>query len=308
MDPDNPIFGPDNSKDEFYYRPILNPFFRGLSMRFEGDDGGGGGGDNDAVSVIDAEGNFTENWSDSYDEADRPTLSRFKKFPELVKSHMDLRRKFNKNPDTLVELPGDDSSDEVRAEFHRRRGVPDNAKDYEYVQPEGVESTFGDDDEKTFYFQLAKSAKLTPVQLKIMADGHLANLDKVTAANDLIAEEANHTANTEADKALTKKFGKAKDERVARANAIMRHYGGVEAVAAMKLENNSLMVELFDNIAEDMSEDRIKGITRTSIPTNDTINAKMNELRNQDGYYDSSHPDHKKLMEQRNQLSLQRTA
>jgi hypothetical protein len=304
MDPDNPIFGPDNSKIK-----LRSLFIGPLCRLFEEDGGGGGGGGGGPpVSVVDVEGNFTENWSDSYDEADRPTLSRFKTFPDFVKSHMDLRRKFNKDPETLVEMPGDDSSDEVRAEFHKRRGVPDKFEDYKYEQVEGVESTFKDDEEKALYFQLAKKADLTPKQLKIMADGHFANLDKAIAAAGLLAQEANHKANADADAALTKRFGKAKAERVARANAIMRHYGGVEAVAAMKLENEPRMVAFIDAIAEDMSEDRIKGITKTTVPTNEAINAKMNELRKHPAYFDSQHPEHKEIMEQRKQLSLSRTA
>ena len=249
----------------------------------------------DAVSVVDVDGNFTKNWIEQFDEDDRPTLERFTKtgFKSLGKSYVDLQRQF-RSPDDYVKLPKDDSSDEDRAEFHRRRGVPDNAVDYKYEQLENVQSTFRDDEEKALYFQLAKSANLTPAQFKIIADGHLTNLDRVIAANDLIAEEANHKANTEAEKELTKKFGKAKDERIARANAIMRHYGGAEAVAALELENNPLMVEFIDKIAEDMSEDRIKGITSTTIPTTEALDNRIAELRNHPAFANSSHPEHKK--------------
>ena len=250
----------------------------------------------DAVSVVDVDGNFTENWIEQFDEADRPTLERFTKtgFKSLGKSYVDLQRQF-RSPDDYVKMLKEDSSDEERAEFHRRRGVPDNAVDYKYEQLENVQSTFRDDEEKALYFQLAKSANLTPAQFKIIADGHLTNLDRVIAANDLIAEEANHKANTKAEKELTKKFGKAKEERVARANAIMRHYGGVEAVAALKLENNHLMVEFIDKIAEDMSEDRIKGITSTTIPTTAALDNSITELRKHPALYNSSHPEHKKI-------------
>lgn len=312
MDPDNPLFGPDNSKigDEFYFRPKLRSLFFGSPcMKFEGEGDGGGGGGGGAVSVVDADGNFAENWAESYGEENSPTLSRFKTFPDFVKSHMDLRRKFNKDPDKLVEMPDAESSDEVRAEFHKRRGVPEKAEDYKYERnPELSENIVVVDEKVAAFSQIAKKHNLTPAQYNGVVNDYLALIDKDIAAFDLAQQEENHKANAEADKALTKKFGKAKAERIARANAIMRHYGGVEAVAALKLENNPKMVEFIDNIAEDMSEDRIKGITKTTVPTNESINAKMAELRKHPAYFDSQHPEHKEIMKQRNQLSLSRMA
>ena len=251
----------------------------------------------EAVSVVNSDGSFVDGWTGQFDEADRPTLERFTEtgFKSLGKSYVDLQRQF-RNPDDYVKVPKDDSSDEDKAEFHRRRGVPDNAVDYKYEQPETLpENLRSSDEEMAYYYQLAKSANLTSGQLKIMADGHFANMEKMFAAQDLINQEANHKANAEADAALTKKFGNAKEERVARANAIMRKYGGVEAVAALKLENNSLMVELFDNIAEDMSEDRIKGITTTTVPTTAALDQRISELRNHPAYNNSSHPEHKRV-------------
>jgi len=264
----------------------------------------------DAVSVVDVDGNFTENWTEQFDEADRPTLERFTKtgFKSLGKSYVDLQRQF-RSPDDYVKMPKEDSSDDEKAEFHRKRGVPDDAKGYKYEQPETLpEILRSDEEEMALYYQLAKSANLTPAQFKIMADGHFSNMEKVLAANDLIAEDENRKANSEAEKTLRKKFGKAYEERVARANAVMLKYGGDEAVAALGLENNPLMVEFFDKIAEDMAEDRIKGITQTTVPTNQALDEQMRELRKHPAYYNSSHPEHKEVMEKRKQLSLQRTA
>lgn len=254
------------------------------------------GPDNSGTSVIDADGNFKEDWANDYDEGDRPTLSRFTRFDEMVKSHMNLRRKFNKDPDTLVELPNEHTSDEDRAEFHRKRGVPDDVKGYKYVRSEDLSDNVAIDDEKlAAYYELSKKANLTKEQFNIMANGHLALVDKDIAAFDLIQEEENHKANAEAESALRKKLGKAYEERVARANAIMRKYGGDEAVAALKLENNPLMVEFIDNIAEDMSEDRIKGITSTTVPTTVALDNRIAELRKHPAYNNSSHPEHKKV-------------
>jgi hypothetical protein len=110
---------------------------------------------------------------------------------------------------------------------------------------------------------------------------------------------------------LNKVFGRAKEQRILRANAIMRHYGGEEAVASLKAENNPHMTLMLDRIAEDMAPARIAAIMGKSgptLPTNERINQEMAKLRDEPGYFDSQHPDHKKLMERKTALSLQRTA
>ena len=91
----------------------------------------------------------------------------------------------------------------------------------------------------------------------------------------------------------------------------MRHYGGEEAVASLKAENNPHMTLMLDRIAEDMAPARIAGIMGTKstmLPTNEKINQEMAALRKEPGYFDGQHPDHKSLMERRTALTLQRTA
>ena len=86
------------------------------------------------TSVVNPDGSFIENWTDgeAY-KADAETLSRYKSLPDLAKGFMDTKRKFSKNPDTLVEIPTENSSDEVRAAYRKARGVPDKMDAYEYA-------------------------------------------------------------------------------------------------------------------------------------------------------------------------------
>lgn len=309
--------------NEFNYRPKFGSlFFNEPCMKFEGDPGGdpdpaggGGGGDPDPapVALVDHEGKFTEKWLEHFDEGDRPTLERFKEtgLKSLGKAHVELQRQF-RSPDDYVKMPKEDSSDEEKAAFHKRRGVPNEAKDYpKYEIPAELANVNINDEEMAYYNDLAKKANLTPAQLKIMADGHYANLNKVFADADAAAQEVNHQAFDKADMELNKRFGRAKEQKILQANAFMRYYGGEEAVVLFKAENNPHFTMFIDSVAKDMAPARLAGIMGSAgvaVPTNDAINAKMTELRNQPGYYDRSHPDHKKLMEQRNALTLQRTA
>ena len=309
-------------RDEFYFNPKLSPFFKSLGMKFEGDPGGGdpnpnpsGGNGGPPVALVDHEGKFTEKYLEHFDEGDRGTLERFKGtgLKSLGKSYADLPRQF-RSPDDFVKMPKEDSSDEEKAAFHKRRGVPDEAKDYpKYEIPEGLTNVSTTPEEQEAYNELFKRANLTPTQRKVMADGHYEYLNKVFGEAEAKKVELDNQAFDAADIVLNRKFGsgQAKDQRVLRANAIMRHYGGEEAVSSLNAENNPHMTLFLDRIAQDMAPARIEGIMKGSsslTPTNTDIDVKMAELRNQPGYFDKSHQDYAKLMKQRESLTLQRTA
>ena len=213
------------------------------------------------TSIVNVDGSFIDNWSDKYPETDRATLSRFKKFDDLVTSHMSMRKKFGKNPDSLVEIPNETSTDEVKAAFHKARGVPDTAEEYKYERnTELSENIKVDDDKIAAFSQIAKSHNLTPIQFNGVVNDYLAIIDKDITAFDLVQDDKDKTALETAEKELKKDFGNAYDEKIARANSILRKYKGQEMVAELNLENNPAMTRFLDNIAEDMSEDRIKDL------------------------------------------------
>jgi len=268
-----------------------------------------GGPDNSGTSVIDDKGNFVENWADNYPEEDRATLSRFKKFDDLITSHMKNRRMLNKDPDSLVEIPSETSSDEVKAEFHRRRGVPDDEKGYKYKRSKDLSDNIDIDDEKIAAFaQIAKKHNMTPSQFNGIVNDYLALVDKDIAKFDLLQQDRNKKDFEKADAALKKKFGKSYDERVARANMILRKYEGQNFVAKHGLENSPEMTEFLDRIAEDMSEDRIKGLTGVTVPTPSQVDSKIKELRAHPAYLDRKHPQHKDYVNQVRELYKKKSA
>jgi len=262
-----------------------------------------GGPDNSGTSVVNADGSFVENWANNYPEDDRETLSRFKQFPDFVKSHMSLRRQFNKDPDSLVEIPTETSSDEVRAEFHRRRGVPEKVEAYKYERSKELSDNIEIDDEKVAAFaQIAKKHNMTQAQFNGIVNDYLALVDKDIANFDLIQQDKRQKDFEAADAALKKKFGKAYDEKVARANVLLRKYEGQDFVAKHGLENSPEMTEFLDRIAEDMSEDRIKGLTGVTIPTPIQVKSKIAELRAHPAYMDEMHPQYKDIQKQITEL------
>ena len=96
---------------------------------FEADPGGDTGGD---TGFVGSDGTFNEGWTgrDEF-KADADTLGRYKTVGDLATAHMELRRKSSKNPDSMVEIPSDSSSDEVRAAWGKANGVTETVEGYE---------------------------------------------------------------------------------------------------------------------------------------------------------------------------------
>jgi hypothetical protein len=294
----------------------FNPFFKPMCMRFEGegDLDGGGGGNGDPVSVINADGTFIEGWYKSYPEEYHETLSRFKKFEDMPNSYMNLRSKFNKPADRVLVLPDDNSSDAERAEFHQRLGVPEEADQYEFELNPDIKNIDVDDARLKAFREIAKKHNIPKSKFQGIVNDYLALIDKDAGDFELI--QANNEAKEleEDNKIADGYFGKSKDERIARADLLLRKYGNIEikndkgevvANAVDKLiekypsmKHSPWLTMILDKIADDMSPQRLQGLTGVSAPTNDAIKNKIKDLRNKPEYSDISHPDHKKIQEE----------
>ncbi len=104
----------------------------------EESDGGGNEG------FVGSDGTFKDGWTgrDEFkDHAD--TLGRYKTVGDLAKSHMELRTKFNKNPDTMVEIPSETSDDAVQAAWRKANGVPETVDEYKYEYSDDFATKLG---------------------------------------------------------------------------------------------------------------------------------------------------------------------
>lgn len=286
-----------------------------------------GGPDNSgqgSTGVVNADGSFVEGWENNYAEADRPTLSRFKKFDDFVTSHMSLRRMSDKDPDTLIELPGEDSSDEVKAAFHKARGVPEKAEDYKYERGKDLSENIDIDDAKVAAFtQIAKKHNFTQEQFNGAVNEYLALVDKDITNFDVTQGERDEQEREKGVAVLKSVLGNALEERTLRAEAVMRKYGDktVKDVKGNEInileqlyeelpgvKNSPWLRLLLDNIAEDMNEDRIKGLTSVKTKTPTEIIGKIAELRAHPGYMDEKHPQHQQIQDQITELYKKKSA
>ena len=73
-------------------------------------------------------------------------------------------------------------------------------------------------------------------------------------------------------------------------------------VAELKLENDPRMTRFLDKIAEDMSPQRLKGLTGVTTSTPAVVQAEIKKLMATEAYNKESHPEHKTIVERVHQL------
>lgn len=265
-------------------------------------------------SIVNPDGSFVEGWEQKYPEGSRATLSRFKTFDDFVNSDMSLREKFGhsgQDPDSLILIPKDDSPDEVKATFYKAAGELDTADDYKFERSKDISEKVELDDAKIKgWAAIAKKHHLSQAQFLGLANDWLISVGADIDAFDLTQAQKTEQNKTDAVAMLRKKFGAGVEERILRAEALRNKYGGdvikeadgTEKSLIQKLEEENpnlktspWMRMLFDNIAESLSEDTLKGITAVTTPTTGQIDAKIAEIRANPALVDKRHPDFKRL-------------
>ncbi len=258
-----------------------------LGLVFSGGEEPPAGGDPPPVSVVNADGSFAEKWSEKYGEDNQAHLSRYKDFDSLVNSHIATKKKFGKNPDTLVEIPTDTSSDEVKAAFRKARGVPDSTDAYEYKMSDEMALKLGplDDTKMTAFRDFAHKQEWSPKQFADALDFYHTNIASDIDAGNISFNEQKAAAGDACKAELRKQTGWQTEEEFKRkqdmANSIIRKYGGEDAVASFNAENSPQMVKFLNNVAESFSEAQMKSLAGTPTSTSGDIKAKVAEIREQ---------------------------
>jgi hypothetical protein len=230
------------------------------------------------TSPVNADGSYVENWHEKYGQENAAHLSRYKTHDDLVNSHIATKKKFGKNPDSLVEIPTETSSDEVKAAWAKAHNVPEA---YEYALSDEMAVKLGplDDKKMEALREFGKSKNWSQQDFKDVLDFyHNSVAGDIDAFGEQTTKEQAEAA--EAAKAELKKLWLDNyDAKVQRAQSVMEKYGGVDAVAEANLQNSPTMIKFLDNIAEAMSEDTLKGLTTPSGPSASNIDSQLADIR-----------------------------
>lgn len=282
-------------------RSIL-PFY-GEGDGGDGGDGvkaGGGGGGDAPVSVVNADGTFTDNWHESFGEENKAYLSRFKDLPSLVKSNIDTKRKFGKDPNSMVEIPTDTSNDDVRAAFAKASGKPDSIEAYEYTMPDELAAKLKpiDDTKMNTLREFAhKELDMSPGKFKKLLDFyHTDKAGDADVSNNQMLEDA-EAAKAEGLQVLTQQFKEDAAVKKRDANLIFDKYGldpikmpdgTTSSIKGELLANNpNLLTDpyflmLMDSFKSSMSEDTLRPIVGSGgAGSLANIDGQINDIRDQ---------------------------
>ncbi len=281
------------------------------------------------TSVVNADGTFAPDWYKNYDKSAHATLKTLGKFDDLVNVTLDTKKKLGEagnklgaDPDRVLIMPGDDASDEVKAAYHRKLGVPDELTGYVYTRDESLSEKIVTSDEKMAAFtEIAKKHNLDPKQYNGIVNDYFKMLDKEMADLDIAKAEMDRQIEKNGKDTLKKQLGNAFGQRMARVNLVIENYARGEVKDAEnkvtgtvgdKLEEtfpglmySPYMAMFIDSIAKDFSEDRLRKMTGATIATPADIQIKLNDLRRQPGYFEKDHLDYKRLDAERQKLMEQ---
>lgn len=271
------------------------------------------------VSVVNTDGSFAENWSASYGDEASKTLGRYKTLPDLVNSHVSLRKKLGKDPDSLVVMPNKKSSKETWASFHERRGVPKDITGYEFKKSDKISERVLLDESRVDNFKnIAKKWDFTPRQFNGAVNDYLEAVGVDMDTFETGMEENKLTRAKEGNDLWNQEFkGEAAARKVA-ANAVLDTYGldpikmpdGTETSIKGELfkENPNLlqsvwMLRLMDKVRSALSEDTLQIGSKTSGPTMESVDSKIAEVREEMSKIQKENPGNYKWNQKYKQLA-----
>ncbi len=260
--------------------------------------GGGGGGGGDPVSVLSDDGNFTDDFHGSHGEENREYLSRYKTPSSLAKANVELRKKFSKNPDTMVEIPSDASGDDVRAAWGKAHGRPETQDLYEYSLSDDHATKLGplDDNKMAAFREFGHKKNWSQQDFADVLDFYHTNMASDVDSGAVQMEDMNNQRFDAGNDILKGQWLDGTADRTAAALEHLQKYGEIEVKGAggeminplaklfeeaPQLKQSPWLTMIMDNMASKMGEAGRKGGGGDGALSVDGINSQVSDLRNQ---------------------------
>ena len=253
-------------------------------------------------SIVDAQGNLSDNWYESFESEEiknAPSLRNFKSMEGLVKSFLSAQRMVGKSPHAVV-IPDENATDEERAEFFTKIGRPESPDEYDIKPPENIEELglqWSDESAKAFANK-AHELGLTNKQAQDLVNWH----NEITVGSIKSADEQIGQEYEQATQELKKEWGNAYDSNVKLVDTFINKLGLSELVINKGLANDPTFIKAMRGIAMKTSEDKfIEGdVHDTPSNAQEEINRIMGDKNHP--YFNQDHPAHGDAVKKMNQL------
>ena len=239
-----------------------------------------------------------KSWKETISEEFRndPNISKFTEIDALAKSYINATRMIGQDK---VAVPNENSTDDQWQEVYGKLGRPESPDKYKLeVQSE----TAPLDD--TAIKQFAENAHQLGLNNK-QAQGILEFYKNSMEGSIQQARVDTETAQANAEQELRKEWGRSYDENIKKAGAIAKanmseDILNMELKDGTRIGDHPSVIKGFASFANLMSEDKLVSTESENVDRGTDYEAEISKLVNdRDGpYWNKSHPDHDKVVQQ----------
>jgi len=252
----------------------------------------------DTPQAIEQPSTVAKSWKETISEEFRndPNISKFTEIDALAKSYINATRMIGQDK---VAVPNENSTDDQWNEVYGKLGRPESADKYKLE----VKSETAPLDE-TAIKQFAENAHQLGLNNK-QAQGILEFYKNSMEGSVQAARVETETAQANAEQELRKEWGRSYDENIKKAGAIAKanmseDILNMELKDGTRIGDHPSVIKGFASIANLMSEDKLVSTESENVDRGTDYEAEISKLVNdRDGpYWNKSHPDHDKVVQQ----------
>ena len=239
-----------------------------------------------------------KSWKETISEEFRndPNISKFTEIDALAKSYINATRMIGQDK---VAIPNENSTDDQWQEVYGKLGRPESADKYKLE----VQSETAPLDEGAIK-QFAENAHQLGLNNK-QAQGILEFYKNSMEGSAQQARIDTETYQANAEQELRKEWGKSYDNNIKKAAQVAKANMNSEILDltlsdGRRLGDHPEIIKGFANIANLMSEDKMIGTGEDNATSGRDLNEEISKIVNdRDGpYWNKSHPDHDKVVQQ----------
>ena len=252
----------------------------------------------DTPQTIEQPSTVAKSWKETISEEFRndPNISKFTEIDALAKSYINATRMIGQDK---VAVPNENSTDDQWNEVYSKLGRPESADKYKLE----VQSETAPLDDSAIK-QFAENAHQLGLNNK-QAQGILEFYKNSMEGSVQQARIDTETAQANAEQELRKEWGRSYDENIKKAGAIAKanmseDILNMELKDGTRIGDHPSVIKGFANIANLMSEDKLVSTESENVDRGTDYEAEISKLVNdRDGpYWNKSHPDHDKVVQQ----------
>ena len=237
-------------------------------------------------------------WKEAISEEFRndPNIEKFTEIDALAKSYINATQMIGKDK---VAVPNKNSTDDQWNEVYDKLGRPESADKYSLNAKSEVVPI--DDNAIKQFAENAHQLGLNNKQAQGILEFYKNNMEGMAHQAKVDTE----TAQAQSTQELRQEWGREFDTNIKKAGALAKANMNPEILDmqlkdGMRLGDHPEIIKGFAKIAGMMSEDKIVSTESENVSSNTDLETEISEImNNKDGpYWNRSHPDHDKMVQQ----------